>query len=144
VIAVDTNVLLRRLLQDDPAQAAKVNALFDRESAILVTDVVLAETAWTLTGKRYGASRSDMIAAVSGLFEEPAIRFEDRHVVWAALQDYAEAPSVKTANGTRTADLADALIARKAAATLLASGKANARTYTFDQPAQQLPGMKAL
>lgn len=144
MIAVDTNVILRRLLQDDPTQAAKVNALFDREAAILVTDVVLVEATWTLTGKRYGASREDVVAAINGLFEEPAIRFEDRQVVWAALQDYAEAQSIKTASGTRTADFADALIARKAAATLMASGQSSASTFTFDRPAQLLPGMKAL
>lgn len=144
MIAVDTNVILRRCLQDDPAQAAKVNALFDREAAILVTDVVLAEATWTLTGKRYGASREDVVAAINGLFEEPAIRFEDRQVVWAALQDYAEAPSIKTANGTRTADFADALIARKAEARQLSSGQPDAKTYTFDRSAQLLPGMNSL
>jgi len=45
VIAADTNNALRRLLQDDKAQASKANALFDRGHEILITDVVLAETA---------------------------------------------------------------------------------------------------
>jgi predicted nucleic acid-binding protein len=56
VIAVDTNVILHRLLQDDPAQSARVDALFEKETLILVTDVVLAEVAWILAGKRYAAS----------------------------------------------------------------------------------------
>ena len=44
MIAVDTNVLLRYLLHDDEAQAARANAVFDADETILITDVVLAET----------------------------------------------------------------------------------------------------
>lgn len=61
-----------------------------------------------------------------------------------ALRDYAEAPAIKTANGTRTADFADALIVRRAAATMRLLGQRNGMTYTFDRPAQQLPGTQAL
>jgi predicted nucleic-acid-binding protein len=144
VISVDTNVILRRLLQDDPAQSARVNVLFEKETSILVTDVVLAEVAWTLAGKRYAASREDVVAAITSLFEEPSVQFENRDVVWAALCDYAEAPAVKTTNGTRAADFADALIVRKAAATMSALGRHSGKTYTFDRPAQRLPGTQSL
>src|SRR5438552_11656093 len=57
MIAVDTNVLLRRLLDDDATQAEKARRLFETNESVLVTDVVLAETVWTLTGKRYGAGK---------------------------------------------------------------------------------------
>lgn len=144
MIAVDTNVILRRLLQDDPIQSARVNVLFKKETSIFVTDVVLAEVAWTLSGKRYAASRDDLVVAITSLFEEPNVQFEDHDVVWAALRDYAEAPAVKTANGTRTADFADALIVRKAAATMRVLGQQNGMTYTFDRPAHQLAGTQPL
>ncbi len=52
MIAVDTNVLLRLLVGDDPAQAAKARRLFDRadaeHKAIWVADSVLVELVWTL------------------------------------------------------------------------------------------------
>jgi len=53
VIAIDTNVLLRYLLQDDQRQSAKASGLINGEEDVLVTDVVLAETLWndeTLSG----------------------------------------------------------------------------------------------
>ena len=52
MIAVDTNVLLRYLLNDDPEQSPRAATLFSGEKKILVTDVVLVETIWTLKGKK--------------------------------------------------------------------------------------------
>lgn len=142
MIAVDTNVLLRRLLQDDREQTAKADRLFETAGAILVTDVVLAELVWTLAGKRYGAVREQVVEAITSLLEEPNIHFEDRAAVWSALCAYADAPAVKTANGTRTADFADALIVHKAMAAARALGVTYEGTYTFDRPAQQLAGTR--
>ena len=67
MIAVDTNVVLRRLLNDDATQAEKARRLFETQESVLVTDVVLAETIWTLTGKRYGAGKAELAAVVMGL-----------------------------------------------------------------------------
>lgn len=53
MIAIDTNLLLRYLLQDDPKQSAKAAALLAGEEDVLVTHVVLSETIWTLCGKKY-------------------------------------------------------------------------------------------
>ncbi|MCC6560698.1 MAG: PIN domain nuclease [Xanthomonadales bacterium] len=144
MIAVDSNVVLRRLLQDDSAQCLRVDRLFAANAAILITDIVLVEVAWTLAGKRYRAGREQIVAAIGSLMEEPNLVFEDRQVLWAALCDYAEADSVSTANGRRHADFADALLVRKALAIGFGRGVAAVPTYTFDVPCQQLPGARAL
>ena len=39
MIAVDTNVLLRRLLNDDAVQAEKARQVFESKESILATDV---------------------------------------------------------------------------------------------------------
>jgi predicted nucleic-acid-binding protein len=101
VIAVDTNVLLRRLLNDDATQAEKALRLFEMQESVLVTDVVLAETIWTLTGKRYGAGKKELAAVVMGLLEEGNVVFESRQAVWSALNDYVDALPVKTVSGVR-------------------------------------------
>jgi len=44
MIALDTNVLLRYLLQDDPDQSAKAAQLIASHVIILISDVVLVET----------------------------------------------------------------------------------------------------
>ena len=52
MIAIDSNVLLRHLLEDSRAQAKKAHHLMLGDQAVLITDVVLAETIWTLKGKK--------------------------------------------------------------------------------------------
>ena len=135
MIAVDTNVLLRRLLNDDATQAEKARRLFETQESVLVTDVVLAETIWTLTGKRYGAGKEELAAVVMGLLEERNVVFESRQAVWSALNDYLDALPVKTASGVRTADLADALVVNKAKITAQQRNEPYRGTYTYDQAA---------
>jgi len=47
VIAVDTNVLVRLVVGDDPAQARRARRVFERVE-VLVTATVLLESAWVL------------------------------------------------------------------------------------------------
>ena len=128
LIAVDTNVLLRYLLRDDDAQAERARHVFERAARVLITDVVLAETVWTLMGRRYGATKADLITVVDNLLQEPNVRFEDDEVIWSALQAYRETD----------ADFADALIVYKAQKTATL-GNGVDTVYTFDAAALQLP-----
>ncbi len=127
MIAVDTNVLLRYLLQDDELQYERSCHVFEGTERVLITDVVLAEAVWTLLGRRYRASRADVIAVVDRLLQEPNLRFEDDAVVWNALQAY---------RGT-DADFADALIVHKALKTGPSHDELSV-VYTFDASALQL------
>lgn len=143
MIAADTNVFPRRLLDDDAGQAEKARRLFEMHESVLVTAVVLAETIWTLTGKRYGAGKDELAAVVTGLREERNVVFESRQAVWSALDDYLAASPVRTASGMRTADLADALVVNKAKITAELRNEPYRGTNTYDQAALALEGTKA-
>ena len=114
MIAVDTSVLLRYLLHDDEAQAARADAVFDAAETVLVTDVVLVETVWTLSGRKYRLAKAELVAVLERLFSEPNIRFEDDQVVWRALQAYRGAASAGEAGPAKGGGFADALIVFKA------------------------------
>ena len=64
MIAVDTNVLLRYLLNDDPIQAAIAEKLINGKDCVLITDVVLVETIWTLKGKKYQLNKTDLVTVI--------------------------------------------------------------------------------
>lgn len=144
MIAVDTNVLLRRALNDDVAQAAKARKLFDSAEQILVTDIVLVEAIWTLKGKRYKASKDDIVALVTKLLEEPNVVFESEQAIWSALNEFIDAPLVKCPDGMRHADFSDALIVAKAMDAMEKWAVPYEATYTFDVAAQSLPGTQPL
>ena len=90
MIAIDTNVLLRYLLADDAAQYAKAKTLIKDQHPVLITDVVLAEAVWTLTGRRYNLDKAAVCAVVHGLIGDGAFIFESSHVIWSSLCDYEE------------------------------------------------------
>lgn len=52
MIAVDTNVLLRYLLNDDAERDDTAAGLIKGSDTVLITDVVLVETLLTLGGKK--------------------------------------------------------------------------------------------
>ena len=132
MIAIDTNVLLRYLLWDDKTQAVKADKLINSSTPVLITDVVLVETLWTLKGKKYKLDKTAMIDVINSLFEESNICFEDGQTVWRALHDYREAKPVKAGNKKKEADFADALIVNKAKFYAMEKGEALNEVYTFD------------
>jgi len=74
MIYLDTNVLIRFFTKDDLAKAKKVKELLQRESKILINDVVLPELDYVLR-KTYNLQRSDVAAAYRFLLSCPSISF---------------------------------------------------------------------
>lgn len=142
MIAIDTNVLLRYLLDDDKNQSKKASALIANNKEVLITDVVLAETIWVLKGKRYGLDKETVIAVVYSLFEEPNICFENGQTVWRAINDYKNTTSIKSGGKRKEADFPDALIVNKAQHTAKALNTNFKGAYTFDVAALQIQGTK--
>jgi len=139
MIAVDTNVLLRYLLDDDARQSNKASSIIAGNSNILITDIVLTETIWTLKGKKYNIDKESIIKVINTLFAEPNIIFEDGQSVWRALNDYKQAKTIKVGNKRKEADFPDALIINKALYVANTLNETLDGIYTFDLVLQVLP-----
>jgi predicted nucleic-acid-binding protein len=133
---------LRYLLNDDKAQSKKAAALIRGTSFVLITDVVISETIWTLTGKKYKLGKDGVIRVLNSLFEEPNIFFEEGQVVWKALGDFRRAEAVKVGGKKKEADFSDALIVNKAKFQSLKAQVGFQGVYTFDVAAQQIAGTR--
>ncbi|QQZ29555.1 type II toxin-antitoxin system VapC family toxin [Thiothrix subterranea] len=146
MIAVDTNVLLRHLLQDDAVQSPKASELIEQHERVLVTDVVLVECIWTLSGKKYQASREDIVTLVTDLVREPAIVFENPQAIWAALNDFQAEYPAYDADGRKwkLPDFADALIIHKAKQTAKQWREMLDGVYSFDVGALRIAGTRTL
>jgi predicted nucleic-acid-binding protein len=140
MIAVDTNVLLRYLLQDDALQSRKAASLMTGSRPVLITDVVLVETLWVLTGKRYRLDHEGVAGVISALFAEPSVVFENAQAIWRALNDYRNTQAVKVSGKKKRADFADALIVNKARLKAASFQQSLEGIYTFDVAALEIPG----
>ena len=138
MIAIDTNVLLRYLLTDDPEQSRKAKKLILQMRPILITDVVLTEALWTLIGKRYSVDKAGVCHIVRSLLGDSAFVFEDAQVIWSSFKDFEKAKAVRG----KHLDFADALIANKARYVAASQGKALSGFYSFDKAVEQLGGSK--
>jgi len=143
MIAIDTNVLLRYLLDDDAKQSKKASAIITGSDNVLITDIVLIETVWTLKGRKYKLDKESIIKVINTLFAEPNIIFEDGQTVWRALSDYTNAKSIKVGNKRKEADFPDALIVNKAQYVANKLNDELDGVYTFDVASQEIPGTRA-
>lgn len=79
MIALDTNVLVRFLVEDDAVQTAKAAALMEKavsdKATLFVSDVVLCETVWVLTS-RYGFSRVEVAAVLRRVLDADHLSFQ--------------------------------------------------------------------
>lgn len=144
MIAIDTNVLLRHILEDDAEQSPKASQLIEKRTEVLITDIVLIETIWTLLGKKYQAGREDIIALVTSLIAEPAIKFENPQAIWAALSDFQEKRPQYDEGGRKLKlpDFADALIINKAKLIAKHANDPMITVYTFDSGALRITGTR--
>ena len=126
---LDTNVLVRYLVQDDPVQAKRANSLIDRaavqDSAMFINHIVICELAWVL-GRGYGYARVELAEVIEKILLARQFEIEKKDLVWSALADF---------KATR-ADFADCLIG---AANELAGCES---TLTFDRSAASLRSFK--
>ena len=131
MIGIDTNVLVRVIVADDPKQAA-VARDFIRDHCTpddpgFVSNVVLAELAWILA-RGYGYSRTDIAGAIERILETVQLQVESSTDVAAALVDYRSGPAGFTdcliGHVNRTAECS--------------------HTVTFDRKAAKLAGFDLL
>jgi predicted nucleic-acid-binding protein len=131
VIALDTNVLLRLVVADDPEQTKRAASLLARagEAAdpLFVPDIVLCELAWVLS-RTFGFPRAGIAQTMRGLLESAELAFRDATAVSAAAAAHARGDG----------DFADHLIA----ATAQAAGCE--AVATFDKTLHGQPGFVAV
>ncbi len=131
MIGLDTNVLVRLLTGDDPAQqqlaAAYIEKSCSTEDPAYINRIVLIEFVWVLESV-YKYSRPQIAEALVRMLRTAELRFEDHEAAWAAATAYR--------NGV---DFADFVI-------VCTNEKAGCRaTATFDvRAAKQLPGVEVI
>lgn len=74
-VAVDTNIIVRLFVEDDPIQTKKAATLLTQNHILISTSVIL-ETAWVL-GKIYAFSSAEIAAALKKLASIKTVKISD-------------------------------------------------------------------
>lgn len=131
MIGIDTNVLLRHFVQDDPVQSAEATRLLTDECTVarpgFIGIVVLCELAWVLA-RFYRYGRDDVLAAIRTLLATSTARVQEAQLVRQAVD------RVEHEGG----DFPDHLI------LLLNLQNRCDVTVTFDRRFARLPGTRLL
>lgn len=87
---LDTNILVRYIVQDDQAQAKKAGFIvesFTREDPAFITTIVLCELNWVLKSS-YKVSKANRIKTLEQLLCTDVFKFENYHCCLRALTSY--------------------------------------------------------
>ncbi|MEZ5453060.1 MAG: type II toxin-antitoxin system VapC family toxin [Thiothrix sp.] len=129
--AIDTNVLVRFLVQDDEKQAhISTQLLIDAEAGkqpLFVSNVVVLELMWVLRSV-YEVPRDAILDSLNELLSMVALEFQDS----LSIRDFVSSAQ------NNTYDLADLLISQ------VARGKGCDTTLTFDRKAAKAPNFTQL
>jgi predicted nucleic-acid-binding protein len=126
VKGIDTNVLVRILLDDDAHQAERARAYVVKNAPCWLNRIVLCETVWVL--ERFnGFSRTRIALALRQILDTNQFEIEDVGAMQSGVAALEEG-----------FDFADAMIA--------ATNRSNGcdATATFDRKAARLPGFEAV
>jgi predicted nucleic-acid-binding protein len=130
MIGLDTNVIVRYIVKDDPTQSAFAIEFIRSLSAddrAFVSLVVTAELIWVLDSC-YGFSKSELVDVIQSLLSSKELILENAELVSQAAHLF----------GLGSADFSDYVIEK--------SGRAAgcSHTVTFDQKAASFAGMRLL
>jgi predicted nucleic-acid-binding protein len=115
---LDTSILIRYLVQDDPIQSPRASKIIEKlteQAPGFVTVVVIAEAAWVLRS-RYKATPVEIADAVERILSIGSLKVQNEQQVYEAVV------AVRSGEGT----LADALIGT------LGGSAGCTKTLTFD------------
>lgn len=132
MIALDTNLVVRLIVSDDPKQTALTERLlreaFEQGETCFISDPVLCETEWVLD-RSYKVPCGEILSALRNLLARRSLfTFESPEALGKALDDYQQGK----------ADFSDFLIGAKAQAL-------GARTtFTFDRVLSRHQGYSLL
>jgi predicted nucleic-acid-binding protein len=127
MIGLDTNVLVRYIMQDDPKQTPKATQLIeslDSDNPGYITMVSVVELYWVLTSN-YELTGQQASQALEAILRTKQFLVERADQVMRALRVFGEGKT----------DFADCLIERSA------SGAGCSKTMTFDSGASKHAGM---
>ncbi len=122
MVGIDTNILVRYIVDDDPKQSKLATHLLEKtcskENPGFINHIVLCELVWVLGGA-YKVNKAILMDVLKRLLESTELSIESPEIAWAALGDFSKGQ----------ADYSDYLITHRN------KSLGCSHTFTFDKKA---------
>jgi predicted nucleic-acid-binding protein len=106
MIGIDTNVIVRYIVQDNPEQAKAASKLIEQTCSSddpgFINHIVLCEIVWVLR-RNYKLNKANICQVIEQILRTDKLVVEDIQLVWRALQTFKAAK----------ADFSDCLLGQK-------------------------------
>lgn len=131
MIGLDTNVLVRYMVQDDPKQSQAATNFIAKHCSVVspgfINSLVLCELVWVLESA-YGYPRENIAEVIEKILRTRQFQIHEPELMWSSLQKYRE----------KIADFSDCYIAS------INTEAGCKHTVTFDKKASRLKSMVLL
>lgn len=89
MVLIDTNIIVRILLNDNPLLFKKAKELIEKEEKLLVLDPIVFEVFYVLENKIYNTPKNEAVLSVRKFLKQKKVVIENKELIELTLEKYS-------------------------------------------------------
>lgn len=89
MVLIDTNIIVRILLNDNPLLFKKAKELIEKEEKLLVLDPIVFEVFYVLENKIYNTPKNEAVLSVRRFLKQKKVVLENKELIELTLEKYS-------------------------------------------------------
>lgn len=89
MVLIDTNIIVRILLNDNPLLFKRAKELIEKEEEVLVLDPIVFEVFYVLENKIYNTPKNEAVLSVRRFLKQKKVFLENKELIELTLEKYS-------------------------------------------------------
>lgn len=89
MVLIDTNIIVRVLLNDNPLLFKRAKELIEKEEEVLVLDPIVFEVFYVLENKIYNTPKNEAVLSVRRFLKQKKVFLENKELIELTLEKYS-------------------------------------------------------
>lgn len=89
MVLIDTNIIVRILLNDNPLLFKRAKELIEKEEKLLVLDPIVFEVFYVLENKIYNTPKNEAVLSVRRFLKQNKVFLENKELIELTLEKYS-------------------------------------------------------
>ena len=89
MVLIDTNIIIRILLNDNPLLFKRAKELIEKEEKLLVLDPIVFEVFYVLENKIYNTPKNEAVLSVRRFLKQKKVVLENKELIELTLEKYS-------------------------------------------------------